>query len=156
MEDPIFFPRRRPHFSGMKTEFHTLTDLVERLAENGQKPFLVEMRASATRTFPYSQLDAAVRNVASELIRNGVTPGDAVGLFAPAGFAWIAACLAILRAGAAVLPLDLQSDPETLRHILADARPAALFVSRSHWDALEGVRPADAKRFPLEDAIPSR
>lgn len=156
MEYPIFFPRRRPHFGGMKSEFHTLTDLVERLAENGQKPFLVEMRESNQRTFVYSELDAAVRSVASDLIRNGVSPGDIVGVFAPASFSWIAACLAILRAGAAVLPLDLQSDPETLRHILADARPAALFVSRSHRDVLEDVRPADAKRFPLEDAIPSK
>ncbi len=51
----------------------------------------------------------------------GVERGEPVALFAASRPEWIIASLAVIRAGAAAMPVDAQLGEETLRHILADS-----------------------------------
>lgn len=54
----------------------------------------------------YGELDAHSRQLALALIESGVRPGDRVGVCLDRGVGQIAAVLAVLRAGAAYVPLD--------------------------------------------------
>ncbi|MFP4422420.1 MAG: AMP-binding protein [Desulfococcaceae bacterium] len=134
----------------MKT-FHTLQTLAETVADQGDKPFLVEMTKDGRRRYSYATLSRTARRLASERIQEEVQPGDVVGLFAPLGFRWVAACLAILEAGGVVMPLDLQLETETLRRVLEDSQPAAVFSDSDNEKRLGNVKPDATRIFPLED-----
>ncbi len=79
--------------------------------------------------------------VAAGLIRQGVRPGDVVGLFAPVGFEWIAVCLGALRAGAVVMPLDSQLEKSALAGILTDGSPRMMFTVKGRQERLRAAGP---------------
>ena len=75
----------------------------------------------------YAELAAASKRVA-RLVRErfGVGPGDLVAVSLEPGVDAVVALLAILRCGAAYVPLDVQNPPERIRLILEDCRPRGL------------------------------
>ena len=108
--------------------WQSLQDLSEGLGKNGRNPFLMNLQKSGFQTHTYAELSQASRRLARGLIQEGIRPGHVVGFFAPLGSAWIAACVAALRAGAVVMPLDPQLEPETLAGILEDSDPGLIFT----------------------------
>jgi acyl-CoA synthetase (AMP-forming)/AMP-acid ligase II len=54
----------------------------------------------------YSELDDRAHQFSARLLQLGVVPGDTVALCMERSFEWIIAALAIMRAGAAYVPLD--------------------------------------------------
>ena len=78
------------------------------------------------RVMTYGELDARANRLARYLEHVGVEPGDLVGAMFDRSFDLIVAMLAILKAGAAYLPLDLSYPPERLRLMLVDAQPSLL------------------------------
>ncbi len=71
----------------------------------------------------YAQLDAAANQLAHALIDHGVRRGDSVALYYDRTPAMVVAILAVLKAGAAYLPLDLDNPPERTLDLLSDAQP---------------------------------
>jgi enterobactin synthetase component F len=101
-------------------------------------PALVAQWAAATPDAPavvfedtvlsYRQLhDRSVRQ-ARHLLANGVKPGDIVAVALPRSEQLLIALLAIMRTGAAYLPLDLDGPVERMSLVLDDALPAALIA----------------------------
>ncbi len=84
--------------------------------------------------FSYGWLEARADQLAARLIAAGVQLGDVVGLYMHRSPEMVAAMLAILKAGAAYLPLDPNFPQGRLEMILADAGPAAVLTEA----ALEG------------------
>ncbi len=84
--------------------------------------------------FSYGWLQGRADQIAAELIARGVRLGDLVGLYMHRSPEMVAAMLAILKAGAAYLPLDPTFPQGRLEMILADASPAAVLTEA----ALEG------------------
>ena len=72
----------------------------------------------------YGELDRRAGILARELSRQGVGHGDFVGLFAERSAELVIAILAILRTGAAYVPLDPSYPTERLALMLADLGPA--------------------------------
>ncbi|MGW5072877.1 amino acid adenylation domain-containing protein [Rhodococcus sp. NPDC004095] len=72
----------------------------------------------------YGQLARRVEGLARHLIGRGAGPEVVVALGLPRTVDMVVALFAVLRAGAAYLPLELDQPDERLKVVLADARPA--------------------------------
>ncbi|MBB5866510.1 non-ribosomal peptide synthase/polyketide synthase, partial [Xanthomonas sp. 3058] len=78
----------------------------------------------------YAELDMRANQLAHHLIDLGVTPEDRVAVCLPRGIDLVVALLAVLKAGAAYLPLDSDVPAARLDGMLADARPGLLIAHR--------------------------
>nr|APD71639.1 non-ribosomal peptide synthetase 4 [Streptomyces sp.] len=88
----------------------------------------------------YAELEAHAGQVADWLVARGVGAGDIVAVALPRSVELIVALGAVLRAGAAYLPLDPGYPAERLALMLEDADPAALLTD----SATLALLPADA------------
>lgn len=120
------------------------------LARFGQRPAILALGPEGAATWSYAELAVHVEALAGGLIQAGLTRGEAVALFAPDSPAWIAAALAVIRAGGAVLPVDAQLGDEVLAHVLADSGARLVFTTADRAERL--ARLAPALRLVLLDA----
>ncbi|MER7862376.1 amino acid adenylation domain-containing protein [Amycolatopsis japonica] len=88
-------------------------------------PQLVAVRQDDV-SVTYSDLDALSAGIESELLDEGVGPGDVVAIAGPMSATVIASWLAVLRRGATYLYVDQDSPQARIDLILADAAPAAI------------------------------
>ena len=119
-------------------------------------PALVAQWAAATPDAPavvfedtvlsYRELhDRSVRQ-ARQLLANGVKPGDIVAVALPRSEQLLIVLLAIMRTGAAYLPLDLDGPIERTALVLDDALPIALIAQpQMHARFARGAYPAAAR-----------
>ncbi|WP_156724638.1 non-ribosomal peptide synthetase, partial [Streptomyces apocyni] len=87
----------------------------------------------------YAELDARANRLAHALIERGAGPERFVALAVPRSAEMIVAALAILKSGAAYLPVDPNYPAERIAYLLADARPALVITT----DAVRETLPAD-------------
>ncbi|GAB7182189.1 peptide synthase [Kitasatospora sp. Ki12] len=83
------------------------------------------------RRVSYAELDALSGGLAATLAAEGIGPGDVVAVALPRGVDLVVALLAVLRTGAAYLPLDPEYPPERVRAMTEDARPALTLDERT-------------------------
>ena len=91
-----------------------------------------------------------MRELAAGLVAAGLEPGARVALFAPDGPEWIASALAVVRAGAVVVPLDAQFTDDALAHTLIDSAARLVFTTADRAGRV--ARLAPAARIVLLDA----
>ncbi|MEU2496292.1 amino acid adenylation domain-containing protein [Streptomyces sp. NPDC007883] len=103
--------------------------------------------ASEEAELTYAELDARSGRLARLLIGHGAGPERLVALALPRTVGYMEAVLAVLKAGAACLPLDPDAPAERTAHVLADARPVLTLTTA----ALAGALPAGAPRVVLDD-----
>lgn len=84
---------------------------------------------SADGVLTYLQLDAASNQLAFLLAGRGIGPGDVVALLLPRSARAIVAILAILKVGAAYLPVDPDHPQARVTLLLADTRPVAALTT---------------------------
>ncbi|WP_433260452.1 non-ribosomal peptide synthetase [Actinosynnema sp. CS-041913] len=94
--------------------------------------------ADGTRSLTYRELDLAAGRLAVRLGAEGVRAGSAVGLVLARGVDLVVAQLAILRAGATIVPLDPVNPPARLARMLDQAAPAVVVTSPDQLDRLPG------------------
>ncbi len=152
-----------------------MKDLIHQLVETH-----AELRPDAPavvdreRTVSYGELDAASNRLARMLGGLGLTPGERVALYLDKTLESVIAVYAILKAGAAYVPLDPQAPPARLAYIaqnagtrilitgtekeaaweelLAGARGIESLVIANGSAALEGVRVVAAGEVEAQDA----
>ncbi|MGW2614176.1 amino acid adenylation domain-containing protein [Streptomyces sp. NPDC001500] len=84
-------------------------------------------------TLTYAQLNRRADAVAARLGREGVRPGDHVGLFVRRSTAMAVGLLAVLKAGAAYVPQDIGITPRSqLDHVVRTAGAAVVLTRREH------------------------
>jgi amino acid adenylation domain-containing protein len=79
----------------------------------------------------YAELDSFANWLAGQLAGMGVQPGDRVGLYVDRSLALVVGMLAILKAGAAYVPLDPAYPPDRLGFMLTDAGVDVVLGQRS-------------------------
>ncbi|WP_069170191.1 non-ribosomal peptide synthetase [Streptomyces griseus] len=84
----------------------------------------------------YAELDARADALAHVLRERGAGREDRVALAVPPSVDTVVAMLAVLRAGAAYLPVDPQYPPARIRYMLDDARPVLLLTTTDVHAAL--------------------
>ncbi|HEY6865654.1 MAG TPA: AMP-binding protein, partial [Candidatus Eisenbacteria bacterium] len=85
----------------------------------GDAPFLLRWTPTGWQGYTFAQAAQAVHAFARLLEREGVTPGDRVGLQSENRPEWGLAYLAILDAGAVVVPLDAALREHEVGELLA-------------------------------------
>ncbi|MGC0154722.1 amino acid adenylation domain-containing protein, partial [Chromobacterium vaccinii] len=131
---------------------HQLFELQVRLAPDA--PAL----DSDGATLSYAELNRRANRLARRLIAEGMGPDRLVAIALPKSAALVVSQLAVLKAGAAYLPLDLNYPAERLALMLDDARPALVLGNADTVARLpQGAGPvlaleaAGADRFPDGD-----
>jgi len=98
----------------------TLTALIESgMSQWADRPALV----FGEQTLTYAELEARTRALALQLHAKGIGPESLVAVATPRSLELVIALVAVLRAGAAYLPLDMEHPAERLQKILNSARP---------------------------------
>ncbi|MEH0982520.1 non-ribosomal peptide synthetase [Micromonospora sp. CPCC 205556] len=95
-------------------------------------------------TLTYAQLDARADRLARTLIARGACPESLVALALPRSAELVVAVLAVLKAGAAYLPIDTDHPAERIASLLADAAPALVLATA----ATAALVPGDALVLP--------
>lgn len=113
----------------------TVAQLFEEQA--ARTPDVVALRFEDQRR-TYAELNAAANRLARELVARGVGPERIVALALPRSIEAVVAMLAVVKAGGAYLPVDLEYPEDRIAYLVADARPVLALVAGV--DALPGVR----------------
>ncbi|MFE5631612.1 amino acid adenylation domain-containing protein [Streptomyces sp. NPDC056543] len=103
------------------------------------------------RALTYAELDAHVNRIARLLLARGAGPEKVVALALPRSIDMVAALFAVLRTGAAYLPLDLDHPADRLRLMVEDTGPLCLVTTTAVAPALRGPEGAVAPELPLDD-----
>lgn len=98
------------------------------LAESAARKPRLPAVASGERSLSYEELDRLSNQVARTLLRQGVAPGDRVGILARKSAASVVAIFGALKAGACYVPLDPKSPAARLSAIMADSGIAVLLA----------------------------
>jgi amino acid adenylation domain-containing protein len=120
---------------------HVRTSRAELDEQSAQFPGIVSRIAYYARSTPHSlavgsgsarmtfvELDRQSNHVAAQLRHAGVVAGSCVGVFLERSPAFVVAALAVLKTGAAYLPLDSATPAERMHFILSDAKAALLLT----------------------------
>ncbi|WP_416422490.1 non-ribosomal peptide synthase/polyketide synthase [Pseudomonas sp. App30] len=92
--------------------------------------------SGAGRSLTFAELDRAANRLAHHLIAQGVGAETLVGVAMPRSPELIVALLAVMKAGAAYLPLDASYPRQRLEYLMADSGMALLLSHASLLDAL--------------------
>ncbi|MGR4976819.1 amino acid adenylation domain-containing protein, partial [Pseudomonas sp. LARHCG127] len=107
------------------------------------------------RELSYRALNRRANRIARELLAQGVRPDDRVAILARRGVEMVCAVLAVLKAGAAYVPLDPAYPSERLGYLLADSTPVALLAQPDCLDVLpeHAVPVVNLKDYVAEDDL---
>ncbi|MFE6496061.1 amino acid adenylation domain-containing protein [Streptomyces sp. NPDC057748] len=113
----------------------TVVDRFDRAADRDPGRLALVAQGS---TMTFAQLQARSRALAGVLARRGIGPETAVGLAVPRSLDSIVALFAVLRVGAAYVPLELDHPDERIAAIVADARPEVILTVSAVSHRLSG------------------
>ena len=121
-------------------------ELFERQAERTpDAPALV----AAPERLTYRDVNRRANRVAHELRRRGIGVGSRVAIFMERSAEMFVAVLAVLKAGAAYVPLNVQHPGERTRFVLSDAGPSAVLTQ----ERLAATLPASSARIIPVDTL---
>ncbi|MGW0960487.1 amino acid adenylation domain-containing protein [Streptomyces gelaticus] len=103
----------------------TVVDRFDRAADRAPGRVALVSHGS---TLTFGQLRDRSRALAGVLARRGIGPETTVGLAVPRSLDSIVALFAVLRVGAAYVPLELDHPDERIAAVVADARPEAILT----------------------------
>jgi len=126
---------------GFNATAHALpeTTLVELLQQGMDRDPQATALVFGDAALDHGTLEARSFALAAQLRALGVGPGSVVAVALPRSPELVIALMAVLRAGAAYLPLDLAHPDERLARILASARPVCVLAEADVQARLGGV-----------------
>ncbi|MFE3738978.1 amino acid adenylation domain-containing protein [Streptomyces sp. NPDC059134] len=104
----------------------TLPELFEAQAAATPDRTALVFEGSRTR---YDRLDADANRLAHLLLERGVRPGDRVAVAVPRSVELVVALLAVVKSGAAYVPVDPDHPRDRVRRLLCDAAPRVVLTT---------------------------
>ena len=138
-----------------------IVSLLRDIGRYGDLPALRWFAVEGEQALAYGTLAQRIDACVAHLQAGGVRASDCVLLCADSGLPWALAALAVLRAGAVLMPVDAHAGDDVLQHVLADGAPALVIA-----DAAQAPRCAGgavplmlvddlATLPPLQGAVPA-
>jgi amino acid adenylation domain-containing protein len=118
---------------------------IERQARERPDHFAV---VNGTKQLTFGDLHRLANRIARTVRGHGVLPDQLVAVAMEKGWEQIAAVLGILKAGAAYVPVDVESPPERLRHLIEHAEARVILTQQRLHDTLSW--PADVARLSVD------
>ncbi|WP_353949907.1 enterobactin synthase subunit F [Stenotrophomonas maltophilia] len=115
------------------------TTLVELLQQGMDRDPHAPALVFGDAALDYATLEARSFALAAQLRAMDVGPGSVVAVALPRSLELVIALVAVLRAGAAYLPLDLAHPDERLARILASAQPVCVLAAAEDSARMAGV-----------------
>ncbi|MFD9536444.1 amino acid adenylation domain-containing protein [Streptomyces sp. NPDC060010] len=116
----------------------------------GRTPDAVALVFGA-RELTYAELDARINRLARLLLARGAGPERVVALALPRSIEMVVALFAVLRTGAAYLPLDLDHPADRLRLMIEDTGPLCVVSTVAVAPTLRGEAGPLAVELALDD-----
>lgn len=110
-------------------KIETLLSIIDALKAKGAKNALRMISAHENTVLSYAELFQSQLDLAEGLLATGLSRGTRVGIFAPTCTQWYISCLAIVKAGGCVVPIDVQVDAASLKHVLQDGDVRVIFTT---------------------------
>ncbi|MFI6049296.1 amino acid adenylation domain-containing protein [Streptomyces violascens] len=92
-----------------------------------------------SREVDYAELNARANRLARLLVERGIGPEQTVAVMLPRSPEVVVAALAVLKAGAAYLPVDSAYPVDRISYMLADAHPTAVITDTATGQRLDGI-----------------
>ena len=93
------------------------------------------------KSVSFTELNTRANKLARLLVGRGVGPGQVVALILPRSVDMVVSIVAVLKAGAAYLPVDPQYPAERIRYLFEDASPACAVTVDDLADVVPGMVP---------------
>ncbi|KAF5538673.1 polyketide synthase [Fusarium mexicanum] len=122
---PEFLPKWQSTIS------HHIDQIIQRNATK------VAIKDGSGTVLTYEQMGNRVNSIAQALIDAGTTQGTVVGVFQEPSSDWICSLLAIFKAGAVYVPLDLRNSIPRLTSIVKASRPSLIITDHTTDDKVE-------------------
>ncbi|MEU2900443.1 amino acid adenylation domain-containing protein [Streptomyces sp. NPDC001273] len=97
----------------------------------------------------YAELDASAGRLATDLVRSGAGPERYVAVVLPRSPQLIVALCAVLKSGAAYVPVDPDHPRDRIRYMLEDSAPVCVLTTES----LAPLLPASSRLVLVEDSV---
>lgn len=132
-----------PRWSGAQTVAPAGSGLLHQLFETAadRTPQAVAL-VDGERTLTYAELDERANRLAHGLMARGVRVDDVVGVQLPRSAEAVVAMLAVLKAGAAYLPLDPAHPPQRRAELAKDAGAVLVLTAADGDPSAPATRPA--------------
>lgn len=139
------------YFSG---EWPTLPELFRITAARHPDRPCFTVYAPDRVTLTYKEALAAVEKLAGYLAAQGYKRGDTIAVTGKNSPEWAVAYLAVMAAGAAVVPIDYQLSQAEIDNIIRASDAKAVFVDEEKFDACDPARLGIEARWSLAKAKP--
>ncbi|MBD3345156.1 MAG: AMP-binding protein [Chitinivibrionales bacterium] len=121
--------------SALTNTLHRLTDV---LKQYGSKTAIIEFGESDTiYRCTFEELSSHMNSLARGIGAGMIQKGDRVGLIARPSIQTTTIALALIRAGAVLVPIDRQLDDDSLEHIIDDAALRLIIADDSSFEKIE-------------------
>ena len=101
----------------------------------------------------YEQLDQQSSGLAIQLVEQGVQPGTRVGICLDRGVEMLVSVMAVLKCGAAYVPMDSNYPPERLAYILEDSSAPVLITQQCVRERIqESIAGSDSNVVELDQS----
>ncbi|MDV6263911.1 amino acid adenylation domain-containing protein [Rhodococcoides yunnanense] len=111
----------------------TLPELVE--ANTAKHPDRLAIKHHSVR-LTYAELNTRANRIARLLLDGGAGPGDVVAMVLPRSIDYIATALAVIKTGAAYLPVDTSYPVERITQVLSDSAAAQIVTNVEQAEAV--------------------
>lgn len=141
-----------PAFEEGPTKSYSEKDTVISLfrAQTARTPYNIALRDNDHKTFTYAELDNWSSAIATELENQGVGPGDVVAVSMVRSPQLMAAIFAVLKTGAAYLPIDSEYPADRIQYMLEDSNAKRVITNLPQVMSSDDPRRFDLDVLPLE------